>query len=303
MSNLKNMPFAGMIVIFVILAMFTLAVIMLFSICARYRHCANLAARGDSSNGFMRSTYDDFAAAYKTFGQDVNTPAIITSSISTRMSFALFCERFLNNAVSLFVTLGLFGTFLGLSLSVSSLTELIGYSNTSEWLNVLDSVGGGLMSALSGMGVAFYTSLVGVACSIILTILRAVMSPESLRATLETELELWLDHRVSPTLTTERTKDDSELIRMMIKGLDNAADSMNRTLKDTTGALETSLDNTRLQLTAFSNTVESFNEGVRNFEEFDYNLRGTIERMDSAARDFTSAVRMVVNRSAERSAK
>ena len=51
----------------------------------------------------------------------------------------------MNNAVSLFVTLGLFGTFLGLSLAVASLTELIGYSNTSEWLSVLDSVGGGLL--------------------------------------------------------------------------------------------------------------------------------------------------------------
>ena len=301
MENIKNMPIAGIIVIFIILALFTVAVIMLFSICARYRHCANLAARGDSSNSFILATRDDFAAAYKVFGQNVNTPAIITSSISTRMSFALFCERFLNNAVSLFVTLGLFGTFLGLSLSVSSLTELIGYSNTSEWLNVLDSVGGGLMSALSGMGVAFYTSLVGVACSIILTVLRAIMSPESLRAALETELELWLDHRVSPTLATDRAKDDSDLIKMMIRGLDNAADSMDKTLRDTTGALERSLDNTRLQLSAFADTVESFNNGIRDFSEFDYNLRGTVERMDVATRDFSAAIRAAVKHSEERS--
>ena len=46
------------------------------------------------------------------------------------------------------------------------------------------------MSSLSGMGVAFYTSLVGVACSIVLTLLRAAFNPETLRQKLETQLEL-----------------------------------------------------------------------------------------------------------------
>ena len=80
----------------------------------------------------------------------MNTPAIITDVVSSRLSGLLLAERFLNNAVSLFVTLGLFGTFLGLSMSVTSLTELIGVSNSSEWLSVMDTVGGGLLSALFG---------------------------------------------------------------------------------------------------------------------------------------------------------
>ena len=40
----------------------------------------------------------------------------------------------------------------------------------------------------SGMGVAFYTSLVGVGCSIVLTLLRSIFSPQSEREKLETEL-------------------------------------------------------------------------------------------------------------------
>ena len=295
MSNLKNMPFVGIVVIIVILGLFAIAVAMLVSIYGQYRRHTRLVAAGDASDGFLRATLEDYAAAYKVFGRDVNTPAIITSSVSSRMSNALFCERFLNNAVSLFVTLGLFGTFLGLSLSVASLTELISYSNTSEWLSVLDSVGGGLMSALSGMGVAFYTSLVGVACSIVLTILRAVLNPEGLRAQMETEMELWLDHRIAPTLHTERAKDDSDLINLMICGMNEAAGSINKSLQDTTGALRSSLDDSRTQIAAFGSTVAAFNKGVHDFSEFDYNLRGTVERMDVAARDFTSALRRAQN--------
>lgn len=285
MENIRNMPPVSIIVIMVILALFTAAVIMLFGVCGSYRRQTRLAVFGDTVRSRMlHAALDDYAAAYKAFGQDTNTPAIITSAIRSHMGFALFCERFLNNAVSLFVTLGLFGTFLGLSMSVSSLTELISFSNSSEWLGVLDSVGGGLMSALSGMGVAFYTSLVGVACSILLTILRAMFSPECQRAALENEMELWLDHRTAPRLDTDRCKDDSDLVNRMVAALNNATSSMEHTMQGTTNALARTLN-------AFEGTVDSFNKGVRDFSEFDYNLRGTVERMDVAVRDLGSNLR------------
>ena len=228
--------------------------------------------------------------------------AIIDNAVNCKLSGALLCERFLNNAVSLFVTLGLFGTFLGLSLSVSSLTELISYSNTSEWLSVLDSVGGGLMSALSGMGVAFYTSLVGVACSILLTVFKIIVNPEAARLKLQTQLELWLDHTVAPTLSTKAAKDDASLVNMLIDAMHDTADVMDHTLKDTTNKLQQTLDSSRNHIGAFNQTVNKFNEGVRDFEEFNYNLRGTVERMDVAVRDLTSALRQT-GRDVERSVK
>ena len=256
----------------------------------------------DKENGFMRFLVSDFADAYKKYGQNVNTPAIISNGISTKLSGLLLCERFLNNAVSLFVTLGLFGTFLGLSLSVSSLTELISYSNTSEWLSVLDSVGGGLMSALSGMGVAFYTSLVGAGCSIILTVLRSVLSPQAQRELLEARLELWLDHTVAPKLPTDAAQDDSELVNKLVKAMETSAAEIEKSLKDTTNDLKRSILASRELLDGFDKTVEGFNSGVRDFSEFNYNLRGTVERMDVAMRDVVSAMRETA-KSIERSGR
>lgn len=300
MNQLKSMPTSGVIVIFIIAVLFAAAVLLLFAVCARYRRLIRLVADNQTSgDDFLRCVSDDFAAAYKRYGVDVNTPAIITNAVSVKLSGALFCERFLNNAVSLFVTLGLFGTFLGLSHSVASLTELIGYSNTSEWLSVLDSVGGGLMSALSGMGVAFYTSLVGVACSIILTLLRAVFNPETLRQRLETQLELWLDHSVAPTLSTIAAKDDVSLVHQMIDAMNAAANSMDRTLTNAGAEFSKTMDNSRVCLGAFNKTVGSFNDGVRDFSEFNYSLQGTVERMDVAIRDLVSALR-TVNREREK---
>ena len=294
MNVLASMPASGIIVIAAIAILFVLAVLLLFYTWGRYKGLAGMVKGGlDRDNGFLRFTVNDFADAYKKYGQDVNTPAIISNAVSTKLSGLLLCERFLANAVSLFVTLGLFGTFLGLSHSVSSLTELISYSNTSEWLSVLDSVGGGLMSALSGMGVAFYTSLVGVACSIVLTLLRSIFSPQAERETLEARLELWLDHTVAPTLPTERAKDESEMVQQMVHAMDSASKTMERALQNATGDLKTAIDSSRAPITAFNKTVDSFNGGVRDFSEFNYNLRGTGERPDVTVRDLVSGLREV----------
>ena len=213
MGSLKNMPAAGVIVIIAIVILFIIALAMLFYVSTRYKSITGKISKKQHSD-FLHAVSEAYAAAYRDYGEGVNTPAIIDSAVSSKLSGLLFCERFLNNAVSLFVTLGLFGTFLGLSLSVSSLTELISYSNTSAWLSVLDSVGDGLMSALSGMGVAFYTSLVGVACSIVLTILRSIFSPQAARETLINQTELWLDHIVAPQLPTNSAKDDATILSL-----------------------------------------------------------------------------------------
>ena len=300
MNGFSNMPLAGAAVIALIIILFVLAVVLLFATYLRYMRLAYLVSGNpNKENAFMRFVVTDFADAYKKYGQEVNTPAIIANAVNTKLSAMLLCERFLNNAVSLFVTLGLFGTFLGLSLSVSSLTELISYTNTSEWLSVLDSVGGGLMSALSGMGVAFYTSLVGVACSIILTLLRSIFSPQAQREKLEARLELWLDHNVAPTLPTDAVKDDVELMKRLIQTLDATAKNMDLTLKTATSELRGSIDASRAPIAAFNKTVEGFNSGVRDFSEFNYNLRGTIERMDLSVRDLVQGLREV-SRSLER---
>ena len=307
LSHLKEMHPAGVIVILVILALFAAAVVMLCYVVARYKRLQDMIGEDAEENDFLNHTLREFAAAYKQFGLDTNTPGIIADSMSVKLSSLLFAERFLNNSVSIFVTLGLFGTFLGLSLSVASLTRLIGYSNTSEWLSVLDSVGEGLMSALSGMGVAFYTSLVGAGCSILLTVLRTIFSPQSQREALTTALELWLDHDVAPTLSTERAKDEEQLIREMIGAMNSTAAAMEKTLEkasadmkssieDAAKGLRETMEGSKPYLVAFHQTVEKFNAGVHDFGEVDYNLRGSAERLDVAVRDLTRALQKVTGR-------
>ena len=308
MVQLKNVPPAGAVVIAIIAILFVLAVILLFHVYLRYKLLSAKASGGaEDSRGFRGALLREYIASYKKYGRDVNTPAIISDVISTRLSGLLLCERFLNNAVSLFVTLGLFGTFLGLSLSVASLTELIGYSDTNEWLSVLDSVGGGLMSALSGMGVAFYTSLAGAGCSILLTVLRTIFNPQAQRERLETRLEMWLDAEVAPSLETEAAKNDADLINKMVSALDGAvkdfrtnlelaATGYARATQLASNALAASSERNQQVLESFDASVGRFNDGVHDFSEVDYNLRGSVERMDLAVRDLAAAMREINRR-------
>ena len=295
MRILKSLPAAGFVVIVVIALLFVLAVVLLLLVCARYRRLSGIGHSKDDG-GFRGVLLKEYTAAYQKYGQDVNTPAIISDVIGVRLSAMLLCERFLNNAVSLFVTLGLFGTFLRLSLSVTSLTNLISLSNTDQWLNVLDSVGGGLMSSLSGMGVAFYTSLVGAGCSIILTILRTILNPQAEREKLETKLELWLDTEVAPQLASENATDDVGLVRQMIGALNATSNSIQSTLCDASEALLRTSAQNRETMEQFDQTVGRFNSGVHEFSEVDYNLRGSVERLDLAVRDFSGILREITRR-------
>ena len=298
MSKLSTMPPVGLVVIVAILSLFVLAVLVLFITYGRYRRLTSLVGNLNRDNDFLRRVVNSFADAYKRHGRDINTPAIISDGVNSSLGGSLLCERFLNNAVSLFVTLGLFGTFIGLSLSVSSLTEMLSFSTDSELLSVLD----GLMSARSGMGVAVYTSLVGVACSILRTILRSIFSVQAARERMETKLELWLDHEVAPTLPTDAPKDDVELVHQLVMALDRSADNMDATLMNATNELRTAISSSRAPIAAMNKTVENFNNGVRDFSEFNYNLRGTVERMDVTVRDLVGSLREV-SRILERSGR
>lgn len=292
--HFKNIPFAGTVVITIIAALFVLSLVLLFHVYLRYKTLTyKMRGELDTRSGFIGYVLNGFIDSYKRYGTETNTPAIISEAVGARLGGLLLCERFINNAVSLFVTLGLFGTFLGLSLSVGSLTELISYSNTSEWLSVLDSVGGGLMSALSGMGVAFYTSLVGVGCSILLTVLRSIFSPAAAREQMETHMELWLDGEVAPTVAANVASSELELGSRMIESINNATASMEKTLSNATAALQ-------YTLSSFNKSVEGFNKGVSDFSDFNYSLSGTVERMDLAIRDLGASVRKA-GEAAERS--
>ena len=254
----KTLPTAGLVVIVVIAALFVLAVALLVFVCRYYHQLSGEKHSHNDSGGFRSALLKEYTAAFQKYGRDVNTPAIISDVVGNRLSKLLLCERFLNN--------------------------------------VLDSVGGGLISALSGMGVAFYTSLVGAGSSILLIILRTILNPQAEREKLETRLELWLDTEVAPGLATESATDDAGLVQRMLGALNAASEEMQTSMRGASDALMRTAAQNRSAMEQFNATVGKFNDGVHDFSEVDYNLRGSVERMDLAVRDLANALREVNRR-------
>ncbi len=79
----------------------------------------------------------------------------------------------------------------------------------------------------------------------------------------------------------------------MIDAMNDAANSMGAACKARTASLARPWRPRAGYLGAFNKTVGSFNDGVRDFSEFNYSLQGTVERMDVAIRDFVGVMRQL----------
>ncbi len=104
-------------------------------------------------------------------------------------------------------------------------------------------------------------------------------------------MELWLDHTVAADLKTQAPKKESDLVNRMIDALKETATEAEGTLEAAAASLAHTNDALNRTITGFGTSVEKFNGGIRDYAEVDYNLRGTIERMDLVVRDLSSALR------------
>jgi hypothetical protein len=115
----------------------------------------------------------------------------ILDSIATRLDEARDLTRYL---IGLLIFLGLLGTFWGLIETVGSVGKVIDNLKIGDAGSVLDSLKEGLAAPLSGMGIAFSSSLFGLAGSLVLGFLDLQASQAQNR--FYTQLEDWLSTTV-----------------------------------------------------------------------------------------------------------
>ena len=83
MNRLKELPTMGLAVIIVILLLFAAAVVMLCAVCARYRRLSRMIEDGDADGDeLLISVKKEFAAVYKTSGEQTNTPGVIENVLA-----------------------------------------------------------------------------------------------------------------------------------------------------------------------------------------------------------------------------
>lgn len=244
---------------------------------------------------------EDYRKAAESNGPDVNTQAIIEKHFNNEHNTLALGERFVKQATSIMIILGLLGTFYGLTLSISELVNLLSNGGGMEFTNV-EGVVTGLIDSVQGMSVAFVTSLFGITGSIVLTILSTFANIGTVRETLLVEVESYLDNVVAKDYSTRMQEEYQMLAQAVQQVFDRYGDQLSNDLihlaqdstiqlTKTTTELQTSSKALMQAISMFAASLETFSDNTRDLTEFNHHLKTNIERMNVSFADFTDTLK------------
>jgi len=131
----------------------------------------------------------------------INTAAVIEGAYSQEKFYFLglslncsFIDSFCRILPNLLLSFGLLGTFLGITFNLSNLSQTITQVDINDVNNLVEE----LNQPLQGMGVAFTTSLIAIACSSLLTVLNLIWNTNIVKAGLLNYLEDYIDNIYLP---------------------------------------------------------------------------------------------------------
>lgn len=260
----------GGVIIALIVALLLAAVAV--SVAARARYAAlsrdlrqNWSPRPAFRYPVLERIHRDTLQALQIYQGDVNSQAIIESHFQANLKALLLAERFVRASVGLLIILGLVGTFLGLTLSIGQLVDLVSEDAGGDAALMTRSLTAGLTEALSGMSLAFSTSLFGILAAIVMTVVSVFVSVGDARLSLAAQLETYLDNTV---LASVKGQSGAGL------GLDQVVTGFGQSV--------TSLHDA---VARFEASLSTFADNTRDFHEFNHHLKDNVQRMSVAFSD------------------
>ena len=133
----------------------------------------------------------------------LNTAAVIEGAYGDETFYFLglslncdFIDNFCRILPNLLLSFGLLGTFIGITFNLSNLSQTITQVDINDVRNLVEE----LNQPLQGMGVAFTTSLVAIACSSLLTVLNLLWNTNIIKASLLSSTEDYIDNIFLPKI-------------------------------------------------------------------------------------------------------
>jgi len=126
----------------------------------------------------------------------LNTTALVDQVYSQQLSKNQQLDYFCRLLPNLLLAFGLLGTFLGITMNLSDLSQTINEFGS----NSIDDLVQQVQRPLQGMGVAFISSLTAVSCSVMLTLVNLLRNTNVARYQLLSALEDYVDNVYIPSL-------------------------------------------------------------------------------------------------------
>ncbi|MEL7076397.1 MAG: methyl-accepting chemotaxis protein [Cyanobacteria bacterium J06582_2] len=176
-----------------------------------YRHLKHLAGKArrllggvkQESTPKMIALLEQRLADSNVNPDQLNTAAVIEGAYSQEKFYFLglslscdFVDSFTRILPNLLLSFGLLGTFLGITFNLSNLSQTITQIDINDVRNLVEE----LNQPLQGMGVAFTTSLVAIACSSLLTVLNLFWNTNIVKTSLLSSVEDYIDNIFLPKI-------------------------------------------------------------------------------------------------------
>jgi len=275
-QSLSLLNASGQLIIATILALLTLGVSATFVIRARYARIAtDLRERAATGAGaafesaVLNQIVKDAREALSRHPADINTQAIIDDNFQTHLSSLLIGERFIKSCTGLTIILGLVGTFYGLTLSIGKLAALVA-GDGKDASTITASLTAGLTQALTGMSVAFSTSLFGIIAAIVMTLLGVFCNVMDRRTSVMTQIEAYLDNVLLNAPGQARGA----------QGLEHVVSAFGQTVERLEGAVA-----------HFESALQTFATTTRDFQEFNLHLKDNVQRMSLGFGDLSETLK------------
>ena len=303
MDTILKMNLFAQGIIAVIVLLFVITVIYSGVIRRTYRNLLkDIMDKENRKNHLFRyrmhnDTIDDFNAALANNVDEVNTLAIIEKNISIHMRSVHFGERFIKKSVSLMIILGLLGTFYGLILSIDELVLMLGDTQQAD---SVESITGGLISSITGMSVAFITSMFGIGASIFTNIVNIFFGLATAKENVTVALEEYLDNHLmvsknglgavdaegntALSLSFDRFNDS------LTQSLRTVTEEISEKLSESTGDLVLTAESVKSSVVKFDHALNLFSDNIRDFTEFNHHLRANIQRLSVGLDNFNDKI-------------
>ena len=287
-GSLETVDSSGRIVIVAILVLLVASIACTWTIRRRYRALERELGEHDGSvrpfdAQLLNVVVSDVRAAWQRGVDQINVQAIVEHRLQSEMRALLIGERFVKASVSLAIILGLVGTFYGLTSAIGKLINLVS-ADSPGVADVTLAVTQGLSQTLTGMSVAFSTSLFGIMAAIVLTLVGVFFNVPDRRTRTMVVIEAFLDNALHSDGGAELSGARGDVERA-----DNLA------LRSTIEGFAKSVDALDGVVAQFDSALQRFASNTRDFQEFNLHLKDNIQRMSLTFGDLSDTIKSQVN--------
>jgi methyl-accepting chemotaxis protein len=287
LRSLTLIDVSGYVIIAAILLCLVAGVIVTVTLRARYAALSRDLAR----NASPRPTFEarvlkrivaNAKAAVQRQGSAVNSQALIDDAFQSELKGSLVAERFVRTSTGLMIILGLVGTFYGLTLAIGKLVSLVS-GDITDAAAITDALTQGLTRTLTGMSVAFSTSLFGIVSAVVMTLLGVFANIADRRTAVMVQIEAFVDNVLLGSLQATAGGTDvspatgsgnvPERLESMIDGFARSVDQLQETIG------------------RFENALASFSSTTRDFREFNLHLKDNVQRMSLSFGDLSETLK------------